>query len=535
MLWLIASIKFLVPLYLFFALGAQLGSRLGSPEPAANYALDRVGMSMDSLSLPVAKPAISGYLPQGHSPSASGIGAILLLAVWLGGCATVGALQWRRWRRVCAIVRGASPLLLQIDGRGIEVRTSSEMVEPAAFGIWRPVLLLPAGIAERLSPAQMQAILAHEMCHVRRRDNLAAAIHMVVEAIFWFHPLVWWLGARLVEERERACDEEVVQLGSQPLDYAEGILRVCRFYLESPSCCASGITGSDLKQRVERIMDGRAARGARRLSFGKKLLLAAAGFAAVSQPIVTGWARAPRVQLLAQSADAPSYEVASIKPSPANARGGSIRPTPDGGITAENVSLKVLIRTAYRIQDYQIAGGPNWLDVDPYDIQAKRPGKGGSDGGRLALRKLLADRFHLTVHTETKDLPVYALVVAKNGPKFQEAKRAPQEDDGGWRMGRGYMHGQMVPFAELSELLSGQLGRPVLDQTGIRGIYDLKLDWTPTGYVPREGGASNEPRPDPDGPTIFTAIQEQLGLRLESRKGPVEILVIDRAEKPTEN
>ena len=106
------------------------------------------------------------------------------------------------------------------------MRESAELFEPGVFGVFRPVLLLPEGIIEKLTAAQLQAILAHELCHVRRRDNLATAMRMLVEAMFWFHPLVWWMGARLVEERERACDEEVLRKGSDPRTYAEGILKV---------------------------------------------------------------------------------------------------------------------------------------------------------------------------------------------------------------------------------------------------------------------------------------------------------------------
>ncbi len=126
-------------------------------------------------------------------------------------------------------------------------------------GLLRPILLLPAGIAERLTPPQLEAVLAHELCHVRRRDNLFASIHMIVEAIFWFHPLVWWIGARLVEERERACDEEVLSLGSEPHVYAEAILNVCKLYVESPLVCVSGVTGANLKRRIEAIMTNRIA------------------------------------------------------------------------------------------------------------------------------------------------------------------------------------------------------------------------------------------------------------------------------------
>jgi bla regulator protein blaR1 len=176
------------------------------------------------------------------------------MGVRFPGCdfLVVAAMAAYRRRRA----RSGSPLDLNAN---VPVLSSPAMLEPGVFGIFRPVLLLPEGITDRLAPAHLDAILAHELCHVRRRDNLAAALHMAVEAIFWFHPLVWWVGARLVEERERACDEEVLRLGSQPEVYAESILKTCQFYLESPLVCMSGIAGSDLKKRITRIMTGRGA------------------------------------------------------------------------------------------------------------------------------------------------------------------------------------------------------------------------------------------------------------------------------------
>src|SRR5262249_3347860 len=159
-------------------------------------------------------------------------------------------------------------------------------------------LLWPAGISDRLADAQLEAIVAHEVCHVRRRDNLAAAIHMAVEALFWFHPLVWWLGARLVDERENACDEPVLLIGGEPPAYAESILKTCQFYLESPLVCMSGVTGSDLKRRIERIMTQRLGR---RLDWRRKALLASAGIAAVAGPIGFGVFTAPAIRAQSQT------------------------------------------------------------------------------------------------------------------------------------------------------------------------------------------------------------------------------------------
>src|SRR5262249_25940977 len=138
----------------------------------------------------------------------------------------------------------------------VQVRAVPGLLEPGVVGWRKPVLLIPSDIGTQLSRPQLQAIVMHEMSHIRRRDNLTSAIHMMVEAVFWFHPLVWWIGARLVAERERACDEEVLQLGNEPVVYAEGMLQVCKAYLESPLRCVSGVTGANLKRRVHAILSG---------------------------------------------------------------------------------------------------------------------------------------------------------------------------------------------------------------------------------------------------------------------------------------
>ena len=190
----------------------------------------------------------------------------------------------------------------------MSLRSSQTSLEPGVFGILRPLLLWPAAISEHLQDAHLEAILAHEVQHVRRRDNLAAAMHMVVEAIFWFHPLVWWLGARLVEERERACDEEVLRLGNEPEIYAESILKTCEFCVASPLACVSGVTGADLKQRIVRIMTQRSVD---KLGFLKKLLLVAIGTGAVTAPIIAGLIKAPVATAQANNYSAPATTASS--------------------------------------------------------------------------------------------------------------------------------------------------------------------------------------------------------------------------------
>jgi len=405
----------------------------------------------------------------------------------------------------------------------------------------------------------LEAIFAHELCHVRRRDNLAAAIHMLVEAIFWFHPLVWWLGARLVAERERACDEEVLQSGRDPQVYAAGILTVCKHYLESPLPCVAGVTGSDLKRRIEAIMTRRIGR---ELTIAGKLLLAGAGTLALAVPLAIGLLHAPTLRAQTSSAAEPplKFEVASIKPSDPSERGTIIQFAPGGRLVVKNAPLKSLVTLAYDVQDFQISGGPTWVSTARYDVTAKADAVTAEDDPhkittdeqrekfqqrqRMRIQALLADRFQLKIGRTTKELPIYALKVAKNGPKLQESKEEGGNQFQGVRMNRpGDVTAGKVGMQFLTRILAHSVGRPVIDQTGLTGKYDFKLEWTPDqnqpggfgGPGPGPDGALRPPPVDPNGPSIFTAIEEQLGLKLESQKGPVEMLTIDAVEKPSEN
>ena len=163
------------------------------------------------------------------------------------------------------------------------VLLSPEILEPGIVGIFHPILLLPQGIDSHLTPLQLEAVLQHEIVHVRRRDNLTALIHRAVEVLFWFHPLVWWIGARLIEARERACDESVLRSGIEPEAYGEGILKVCELYLKSPMPFVTGVTGSNLKTRMELIMSRSIAP---QLSFARKAVLVAAGLGALGPPLL---------------------------------------------------------------------------------------------------------------------------------------------------------------------------------------------------------------------------------------------------------
>jgi bla regulator protein blaR1 len=326
LLWLIASAKFLLPFSLLIRLGSHLAllRTPAVPQPRLFLAMEAIGQPFS--------PGNLLRIPAGAPPSMLQVALrnfpIFLLMAWLGGCVAVLLTWYLRWRRLRIASREGLPAKSgrELDAlrraersmqslRPISLILSRSALEPGILGVLRQILILPAGISDRLTDAQFDSILAHELCHVRRRDNLAAALHMLVEALFWFHPLVWWMGARLVDERERACDEEVLRLGADPHAYAESILKVCKFYLESPLFCAAGVTGSNLKKRIEAIMSNHVARN---LEWSKKLLLSTMGVAVVFGPIVFGLLHASQSSAQAQAqsdpAIVPAFESVSIKP-----------------------------------------------------------------------------------------------------------------------------------------------------------------------------------------------------------------------------
>jgi bla regulator protein BlaR1 len=585
-LWLAASMKFLIPFSLLVDLGKLIGGLLIRVHDSAT-----VQTGFYTVVEQVSQP-FSSAVPVARTTNAALLLSLLptiLLVVWLCGAVSVFGLWWLRWRRVSAVARTAvpmtqgrevdalrrveriaglrRPILLMvwrvatdvIDVTGAMESTGS--LEPGIFGVARPVLLWPPGISEHLDDAQLSAILAPEVWHVRRRDNLAAALHMLVEAVFWFHPLVWWLGARLVEERERACDEEVLRLGSAPEVYAESILKACRFCVESPLKCVSGVSGSNLKRRIVQIMNPQLAN---QLTLGRKVFLASMAIAAISGPVVFGLFNPAR--MLAQPMQAsggaqptfePTFEQASIKPSHTADKISHLETRPDG-LTDSNVTVRELIEYAYGVQSYQIASVEDWIDSERFDVEVKfkpsttaqvkvftvspdpLPPASGEPAlhakpavllppGQLqvVLKALLADRFHLQLKHESRDQPVYDLVVGTSGAKLTESKSTPTAPNGEaiisvrQRIGNGA--GELTmngPVSALTGFLSQQLSREVVDKTGLKGTYAVKLQWK-----------TNQSATD----SITAALQEQLGLNLESQQGPVEMLTIEQIEKPSED
>jgi bla regulator protein blaR1 len=594
-LWAAASVKFFVPFSWLISLGALVEWRTAPTiaQPAATFVMQEI----------LAAPLLSGAVSQ--VPQDMNIGRWVVLGVWLAGTAVVLFWWGRQWRAMRSARCSATPLLLgpafaavgspqrpdetvlaggspertapaggpDFDAGGLTVMSSPSAFEPGVVGILRPVLLLPEGLVDRLTRGQLDAILAHERAHVRAHDNLVAVLHMAVEAIFWFHPLVWWIERRMIDERERACDEAVIRAGKQPADYAEGILVVCRWSHEWPVMCVSGVTGSDLRTRIETILANRLGR---RLHMTGRLLLAGAALIVIGGPIGIGVLAAAQAQTVVKpQVEVPEaterFDVATIRPNTGPAVGGPV----GGGIgfggpgrfAAENITLQQLLTYAYELQAYEIFGGPGWATSDRFDIAATMEPSpaGSSDQGprrRRLLRALLAERFTLVVHEERREMPVYSLVMARPDRTLGERLR-PFEGECGdssklgpppdatfgmptsdprkgpqWCMafsGVGRLSAQGTALSDLATILARfpAVRRRVIDRTGLTGRFDFDLEWTPlvtpTGVAPPDRPSSET------GPTIFTALQEQLGLKLESAKEAVPVLVIDSVNQPSPN
>lgn len=503
--WLAASLKFLIPFALLISAGAHLRWRVSPviPHRAKSFVHREAESAVGSVVAP--------YLRIAPAQTRKNTAPILLV-FWFAGCAFILVRRVTEWKRVASLVNAATPFPSRLRMSAVPILTCSESLEPGVFGIFRPVLLLPENIADKLTPAQLDAVIAHELFHIDRRDNLTAALQVIVEAVFWFHPIVWLIGARLIEERERACDEAVIESGSAPHDYAEGILNVCKYYVQSPSACVAGVTGSNLRNRIERIVSHQTARN---LNTGKRVLLAAAACGTIALPLFLGMANAPR--LLAQGPA--RFATALVEP---HITGGTtmvtrVRP---GSLSVETAPLKNLVSLAWMVKDIQVEGGPEWVNSATWDISGTAANKNADQGDVVVmLQSLLEDRFNLSVHRETRILPVYVLLPADGGLKLTGAKASATSME------------NMVRYLE------GITHHVVIDQTGFQGTFDFPLrDWWPVHQDVRATSA-NHPgfAPQPPSLDVYPDLEEELGLRLEFRDAPVDILVIDHAEKPIGN
>jgi bla regulator protein blaR1 len=579
-LWMAASVKFLIPFSVLIKLGSYFASFRSAHEGAANSV---VSLTIMQLNQPFGAPAVA-------PPVATTASALQLLSrfapflfvVWAVGTLAVLAVWLVRWYRITAIAKRATPLRegaeaeivarLQ-DGealeRRVEIVSTDEAIEPGIFGISRPVLLWPAAMRGQVSEAHIESIVEHELCHVRRRDNLTAMVHMFVEALFWFHPFVWWIGGRLVEDRERACDEAVVESGRERRVYAESILKVCEFCVESPLPCVPGVSGADLKRRIAMIMSHRAVRP---IGVGRKLLLVAACCLAISAPMVSGALRGRALESERAhsefAATGVKFDEVTIKPDPEATAKIKNNSGPivsrilwnDGELNAKGATVHGLIMMTYEpIELSQITGGPDWAKNEVYDIQAKASPvvlaawpKMSKEEQRQAdhsmLENLLKDHFGLKFHRESKVEPTYALVVddatklkvfegdcppnvAPPAPNVDPYKATPP--CGAAFMMPGVLRANKVAIPTLLRFFSMNSGRFVEDKTNLTKRYDVNLKFMPdTSLVKPQPPGVPRWDVDPNAPSLFDALAQQAGLRLVPQTGSVDIFVVDDATMP---
>lgn len=449
--------------------------------------------------------------------------------------------------------------------RPVRLLVSALVEAPTVVGWLRPVVLVPVGALAGLPPAQLEALLLHELAHIRRHDYLVNLLQSVAEALLFYHPAVWWVSGHIRAEREMCCDDVAVSVSGDALQYARALaqLESCR---PAHSHQAVAASGGSLAGRIARIL------GQPRPAFGG----GASGRRGTGVLAVASLLAAAAYGLFGQSGARPSFEVASVKPSPPVSGERFQQPVgvgykPGGRMLAQNATLMLLIQFAYAAHDNplaghsnpllssQVIGGPSWIDSIAYNIEAKPAGNTDPKHAWLMLQTLLAERFKLALHRETRELPVYDLTVAKNGPRLPAAKDAgcvsfppgtsphpvPGKVDCGYvsgpfsesESGQMHMKGRRIRTSDLARELALVLDRPVLDKTGFTGEFDLDLTFAPDQALRGAGlrQAGSGIAPEPGRPNIFAALEEQYGVKLVPAKGPVEVLVVDHAEKPAPN
>jgi uncharacterized protein (TIGR03435 family) len=556
---LAASLKFLVPFSMLTALGSQIAWSAPERTIAPYFSAVQV----------IAAPAAVSEAPAQmvtYTSAPAGGPSNWLLVIWAVGAAALAVRWFVRWNAARAVVSAASPAQAapaqvaparasavaatavsaaapaaasataiaatapsaaasvtavpaalapaQIDAP-FPIRITATRIEPGVFGIFRPTLLLPANIFESLQPQQLQALIAHEAAHVVRRDNLTAAFHSTVEILFWFHPLVWWIGSRLVAERERACDEAVIRAGKDRNAYAHTLLSVCRLYLGAPVVSASGANGGHLQTRIEAIMN---APMVTQLGAARRTLLAAAAVLAVAAPVAFGIADPARAQAAAStdSADTSTLKFSSVQVLRGDDAGNALVSVEPSRFIARNVTVRELLRYAYGHRlPAQISGGPAWLDTEHYTVYGNfdhpEPADGvvTPSGMPERVRSLLADRFQL--RTRVTKGPVYILESAPDAPP--SSQKPVVKGIGVINQKNGIVTFRGASSASVIDALSTFLSSQVLDHTKAGVTYSFKMKW-----------------PRNDVQALGIQLHDQAGLVLKSFT--MEQLVIDSAAQP---
>lgn len=511
-------------------------------------------------------------------------GLYLFVALILLARLAIGTARARRLVRESSLCPGLSTKTgdnslrpttpgIQDNGR-IGVRCSDSCAAPVTVGCFRPTIVLPAKWRD-WSASRLAVVLAHEREHVRRRDPLVQWLALLNRAVFWFHPAAWWLERELSALAEECCDAAVLAQGHDAEAYAETLMHMARAVMDSArrvNVTGAAMAGLRLPERIGRIVEGVPKAP---ISRTRALFLIAA-CAATCAPFVAA--------TLAQSAGAtsgsgPAFDVASVKvadpdaPPVASGMRMGFMPLPGGRFVARNVTVAMMISVAYQLKGPdQFSGAPNWAKSRRFDIEAKAADTAGilsKEQWQPMLRSLLAERFKLKAHADTRQLPVYALEMAKpdeKGPglhpggtdcgntpadRGQPDSNAPPgvpcgalrfAPDATGSSASWNFAGHQASMEMLGATLANMkvVDRIVIDRTGLNGAFDFSVDVAPPimgpGGVPNFGSGPEAATPDPSAPpSIFTVLREQLGLKLEATTGRVQTLVIDHVEEPTAN
>jgi uncharacterized protein (TIGR03435 family) len=445
--------------------------------------------------------------------------------------------------------------------RAVAVVLHPDISGPMTCGVTRPLVVFPAD-ARQWVEADLRRAMRHELEHVRRADCLIDGIARLTCAIYWFHPLVWTSWRRLRLEAERACDDAVVG-GDDAIAYADQLVALAARVSARHAPVLAMAGQCDLSRRVKAVLDGAQLRGRAGRTQITGLVVGGIALVIGIAPVAASWQAASTTAL--------SFEVASVRENTSgDPFGGGDRQLtwlyPGGRYTARNTTLRELILLAYRweITRSQLAGLAPWMSERRFDIEA-RAAEGAVAPGALdvpraqvmdrMLQTLLADRFKLRVRRERMTGELHVIAVAPGGPKMMPARDAPclqTKNPGGLtvqadpdpgkachmfkRIGRTGFEGVAVDTMDITMALRQYLGKPVEDRARLTSLYNVSVRWKPEAPLRADRALQNlEPQADENDPDIYTALREQLGLRLTIERAPIEMLVVESAELPTEN
>jgi uncharacterized protein (TIGR03435 family) len=444
--------------------------------------------------------------------------------------------------------------------RDIDDNLHDSVAGPLTCGAVRPAVMLSPDVLQWPSPDIRRAIV-HELEHVRRHYWLVHSVARAIGALYWFHPLVWACWRSLCLEAERSCDDAVIRQ-EDATDYAEQLITLAeRLTHHRHRPVLAMASRGDLSARIGALLDPTRRRdgvAAATVAAVVALALSAAGAAAPFRLVAVVEAQTTSETRIGDAtAASPAFEVVSVKPNEVVGESGVITGPAASPFRVVNVTLHAIIRYAYDLRDSQLLDSPDWTRAERFDITATYPTTAtrSADGARLMLQRALAERFGLRVRRERRELPVYRLVTARGdgrlgrllvrsdvdcvqwlADKKSQFIGTPPIRPGGARPAclivaqRNYIVAGTKPVADLARALESIVSRPVIDATGLAGNFDIELQWTSAPGL--DPGSTTSSDSDV---TVFTALQEQLGLKLEPGRAPVDTLVVESVSRPTPN